>query len=65
MYTCYYNPEIFLQAFDGIDRSNHIVATYLMDDALLEVSSHTVSRSCHPTDESWPIPVLPGALGLA
>ncbi len=34
MYTRYYNPEIFLQTFDGIDRANHIVATYYMDDVL-------------------------------
>jgi 2,3-diketo-5-methylthiopentyl-1-phosphate enolase len=34
MYTRYYDPEIFLQTFDGIDRTNHIVATYYMDDAL-------------------------------
>ena len=34
MYTRYYDPEIFLQTFDGIDRTNHIVATYYMDDEL-------------------------------
>jgi len=34
MYTRYYDPEIFVQTFDGIDRTNHIVATYYMDDAL-------------------------------
>ncbi len=34
MYTRYYDPEIFNQAFDGIDRTNHIVATYYMDDEL-------------------------------
>ncbi|MCL5098544.1 MAG: RuBisCO large subunit C-terminal-like domain-containing protein [Candidatus Omnitrophica bacterium] len=34
MYTRYYNPEIFLQTLDGIDRSRHIVATYYMDDCL-------------------------------
>ena len=34
MHTRYYNPEIFVQAIDGIDRSNHIVATYFMDDEL-------------------------------
>ena len=34
MYTRYYNPEIFVQTFDGIDRANHIVATYFMDDEL-------------------------------
>jgi hypothetical protein len=34
MYTRYYNPEIFVQTFDGIDRDNYVVATYYMDDAL-------------------------------
>ena len=34
MYTRYYDPEIFVQTFDGIDRTNHIVATYYMEDAL-------------------------------
>jgi len=34
MYTRYYAPEIFLNTFDGIDRANHIVATYFMDDVL-------------------------------
>ena len=34
MYTRYHDPEIFVQTLDGIDRSNHIVATYLMDDEL-------------------------------
>ena len=34
MYTPYYAPEIFLHTFDGIDRTNHIVATYFMDDVL-------------------------------
>jgi 2,3-diketo-5-methylthiopentyl-1-phosphate enolase len=34
MYTRYYAPEIFQHAFDGIDRANHIVATYYMDDEL-------------------------------
>ena len=34
MYTRYYNPEIFVQSLDGIDRKNHIVATYYMDDEL-------------------------------
>jgi 2,3-diketo-5-methylthiopentyl-1-phosphate enolase len=34
MYTPYYAPEIFLHTFDGIDRANHIVATYFMDDVL-------------------------------
>ena len=34
MYTTYYAPEIFLHTFDGIDRANHIVATYFMDDVL-------------------------------
>jgi 2,3-diketo-5-methylthiopentyl-1-phosphate enolase len=34
MYTRYYQPEIFLHTFDGIDRTNHIVATYFMDDVL-------------------------------
>jgi hypothetical protein len=30
----YYDPEIFVQTLDGIDRANHIVATYFMDDEL-------------------------------
>jgi len=34
MYARYYDPEIFVHAFDGIDRANHIVATYFMDDEL-------------------------------
>jgi 2,3-diketo-5-methylthiopentyl-1-phosphate enolase len=34
MYTRYYQPEIFVNTFDGIDRANHIVATYFMDDVL-------------------------------
>jgi 2,3-diketo-5-methylthiopentyl-1-phosphate enolase len=34
MYERYYDPEIFVQSFDGIDRSNHLVATYFMDDEL-------------------------------
>src|ERR1019366_2440107 len=34
MYTRYYQPEIFLHTFDGVDRANHIVATYFMDDVL-------------------------------
>ncbi len=34
MYTRYYQPEIFLHALDGIDRANHIVATYYMEDEL-------------------------------
>ena len=34
MYTRYYDPNIFVQTFDGIDRTNHLVATYFMDDAL-------------------------------
>ena len=34
MYTRYYDPEIFTHALDGIDRANHIVATYFMDDEL-------------------------------
>ena len=34
MYTRYYQPEIFINTFDGIDRANHIVATYFMDDVL-------------------------------
>ncbi len=34
MITRYYDPEIFVQTFDGIDRANHIVATYYMDDVL-------------------------------
>jgi 2,3-diketo-5-methylthiopentyl-1-phosphate enolase len=34
VYTRYYNPEIFVQSLDGIDRKNHIVATYFMDDEL-------------------------------
>ena len=34
MYTRYHDPEIFVQTLDGIDRTNHIVATYFMDDEL-------------------------------
>ena len=34
MYTRYHDPEIFVHTFDGIDRTNHIVATYFLDDAL-------------------------------
>src|SRR5271157_3606230 len=34
MYTRYYDPEIFVNCFEGIDRTNHIVATYFMDDEL-------------------------------
>jgi len=34
VFTRYHDPEIFVQTLDGIDRSNHIVATYLMDDEL-------------------------------
>jgi len=34
VYTRYYNPEVFVQALDGIDRKNHIIATYFMDDEL-------------------------------
>ncbi len=34
MYNRYDNPEIFVQTLDGIDRTNHIVATYFMDDEL-------------------------------
>ncbi len=34
MYTRYYDPNIFVQTLDGIDRTNHLVATYYMDDAL-------------------------------
>lgn len=34
MYTRYYDSEIFQQTFDGIDRTNHIVATYYMDDVM-------------------------------
>ncbi len=34
MYETYYNPEIFIQTFDGIDRDKYVVATYYMDDAL-------------------------------
>ena len=34
MYTRYYDPEIFVQSLDGIDRTRHIVATYFMDDQL-------------------------------
>jgi len=30
----YYDPEIFVHCFDGIDRTSHIVATYFMDDEL-------------------------------
>ena len=34
MFQRFYDPEIFVQTLDGIDRSNHIVATYSMDDEL-------------------------------
>ena len=34
MHDRYYDPEIFVQTLDGIDRSSHIVATYVMDDEL-------------------------------
>ncbi len=34
MYQTYYNPEIFCQTFDGIDRDKYVVATYYMDDCL-------------------------------
>ena len=34
MFTRHYDPQIFAQTLDGIDRSNHIVATYFMDDEL-------------------------------
>jgi 2,3-diketo-5-methylthiopentyl-1-phosphate enolase len=34
MTTRYYDPEIFNHCFEGIDRTNHIVATYFMDDEL-------------------------------
>lgn len=34
MHERYYNPEIFVQTFDGIDRNNYVVATYYMDDVL-------------------------------
>jgi hypothetical protein len=34
VFTRYHDPEIFVQTLDGIDRSNHIVATYFMDDEL-------------------------------
>jgi len=34
MYTRYYDPEIFVQSFDGIDRNKYVVATYYMDDRL-------------------------------
>jgi 2,3-diketo-5-methylthiopentyl-1-phosphate enolase len=34
MYTRYYEPEIFVQTLDGVDRANHIVATYFMEDEL-------------------------------
>ena len=34
MYSRYYDPDIFVQSLDGIDRANHIVATYFMDDEL-------------------------------
>ncbi len=30
----HYDPEIFLQTLDGIDRKNHIMATYYMKDSL-------------------------------
>jgi 2,3-diketo-5-methylthiopentyl-1-phosphate enolase len=36
MYERYYDPEMFQQSFDGIDRANHIVATYFMDDELVD-----------------------------
>ena len=34
MFERYYDPEIFVQTFDGIDRDKYIVATYYMDDTL-------------------------------
>jgi len=34
VYEAYYNPEIFVQTFDGIDRDKYAVATYYMDDCL-------------------------------
>ena len=34
MRSQYYDPEIFIHSLDGIDRANHIVATYFMDDEL-------------------------------
>jgi ribulose 1,5-bisphosphate carboxylase large subunit-like protein len=34
MFARYHDPEIFVQTLDGVDRSNHIVATYFMDDEL-------------------------------
>ena len=34
MFERYYDPEIFIQTLDGIDRKNHIVATYYMKDSL-------------------------------
>ncbi len=30
----YYDPDIFIHTYDGIDRANHIVATYYMDDVI-------------------------------
>ena len=30
----YYDPEIFLQTFDGVDLDNHVVASYYMKDRL-------------------------------
>ena len=47
IYTRYYNPEIFVQTLDGIDRANHIVATYFMDDGpqgLSELRSFIADR---------------------
>ncbi|MFH2068846.1 MAG: RuBisCO large subunit C-terminal-like domain-containing protein [Candidatus Omnitrophota bacterium] len=34
MYTRYYDPEIFVQTFDGIDKDNYVIATYYLDDTL-------------------------------
>jgi hypothetical protein len=34
VYEQNYHPAIFVQSFDGIDRANHLVATYYMDDEL-------------------------------
>src|SRR3990172_8549994 len=34
MHVRYYDPEIFVQTLDGIDRDNYVIATYFMDDAL-------------------------------
>jgi 2,3-diketo-5-methylthiopentyl-1-phosphate enolase len=34
VFTRYHDPEIFIHTLDGIDRANHIVATYFMDDEL-------------------------------